>query len=81
MIRIIRRELYRFFLALRGRVDFRCGACGVDVDVAPRWPRLAVCYDHCPDHRYEYDSSVGYRRCSTCSKPAPYDWCYGYDER
>jgi hypothetical protein len=55
-------------------IDFTCSVCGAICNIAPDPPGRAVCQDHCEDHEYEYDRSVGWHVCKHCDKAAPYDW-------
>ena len=68
-------RLYRWFVRKRWwpQFDFKCRVCGASCDTAPNWPFRAVCQEHCLDHNYEYDRSMGGRFCTHCGDPMPYD--------
>lgn len=58
------------------RSEFACKVCGVECSVAPADGSGAVCPEHCPDHDYVYEPSMG-KRCRHCDAEPPTDW---YDD-
>lgn len=54
--------------------DFRCHVCGVETPVALDYPRKTVCPEHCEDHDYRFDDTVGFVCCMWCCQEAPVDW-------
>ena len=58
------------------QVEFKCGTCGADVDLAPDPPEKPVCENCCPDHEYEYVREERRHACKRCGKEPPFDWFY-----
>lgn len=59
------------------RQKFRCRVCGIQCDTCPNdsgfWRTTAVCPEHCPDHDYQYERSMGGKFCIHCNDPLPWD--------
>lgn len=53
-------------------IDFRCRVCGIECDVAPDPPERAVCPEHCPDHKFQYDRGERRTYCVICGKYQEY---------
>ena len=58
-------------------IDFSCGVCGIQCDIAPDPPARAVCPEHCEDHDYEYQRELRGTYCNHCGEQAPE---YFYDD-